>query len=251
MLTLTPQRDKPTAVLPARTPAVTEFTDPATLGIRAGELQQRVDQLVYQARRAPNRGERQECARALYAIGRTAHFQSKGDGTISREAYLASLRVLRTLGDRAQEVSMLADLSETERLLGQPDRAESALRQALGIAHPGSGRDGQRADLLFRLGDLLRVRGRYREAKNTLDQALALQQRLGSEPGQADCLSALGQVALEEGTPALARQLFDQAAALFARHGKVESRAAVLGQLGDVALASGDVKTATRLFREG
>ena len=231
-------------------PAINAFTDART-DRTAEEMRTSLARLQQQATDARTDSERRTVANALCDLGRAAHFRSIGDGTISEAAYQTARPLFARIGDRSSEASVLADLAETQLLLGQPDAAESSLRAALAIRDSDVGTPANRADLLFRLGDLLRLRGRYAEARRVLDQSLRLRQSAGDGPGQADTLSALGQAAFQEGSPGLARQLLVQAADLFARNGKIESRAAVLGQLGDVALSEGNTDEAERLYAEG
>lgn len=232
-------------------PSVTAFTDPATAAMGEQDFSQQVSALIARGRAVGTKEEARGQAQKLYALARSAHFQSKGEGKLSLEAYQEALRLFRRAGDSYGEADVLLDLSETHALLGHGKEAEEALRAALALRKAGVGAPSQYADTLYRFGSFLQVRGQYQEARTSLDQALQIQQRWGNETGIADCLSAMGQVAYEEGSLALSRQLLTDAADRFAKNGKVESRAAVLGQLGDVALKQGEVAEAKQLYQEG
>lgn len=212
---------------------------------------QRFAELRAQSQKAQTAEQKRVTGNALYELAHSAHNENRGGGILSRDAYLLAQRVYHEAGDGEGEVHVLTDFSDTQMLLGQPAAAEKSLRTALALHRAHKGQPLKEADILYRLGDFLRIQGRYKEAKSCLNDSLALRQKANDEPGIADCLKASGQVAFEEGSPALAQQLFREAVQLFAQNGKIESRAAVLGQLGDVALAQNDPATAERLFHEG
>ncbi len=236
-----------TAVLPSPN----AFNTPSATQTAERDFAQKFSEIIVRRGTAPTKEVIHLEAQQLYELARAAHFQSKGGGFLSLAAYREARTQFYAVGDRYAEADVLVDMSDTQQLLGQTEGAEASLRAALALREAGFGHLSQKADTLYRLGDFLQARGRYAEARTSLDQALRLQQQLKNEPGVADCLAAMGQVAYSEDSLALARQLLEDAARLFEKNGKVESRAAVLGQLGDVALKQGATAEAKRFYNEG
>lgn len=194
---------------------------------------------------------RRDAAVRLYDLGQSAHFRNAGNGDLSLRAYREALTIVRAIGDRTREADILANLSETQSLLGRHADAERSLRAAVAIRERGVGVPSQLADLLNRLGDHLRQQGKTRDARRVLDRALGMEQASGHLGQQGDCLRALGQLAFEEGQLSVARQFLRTASWKYAAAGMADSRAALWGQIGDIALAQGRTDEAEELYAKG
>ncbi len=139
----------------------------------------------------------------------------------------------------------------------RPLEAEACLRKALTImegllkqAPENQARIQQQSVLLTELGDVLRVQGRYQEARITYEQSLHLTRQQGDARGQAAILGQLGTVALEEGGYDEARIYYTAARTFFHSLGEVAEEAVAWHQLGVVSEKQQKWREAERCYRK-
>ncbi len=142
-------------------------------------------------------GDRAGEARALIGLG-WIYRDSVGDDRRALELFDQALPILRRLGDRWEESTIvhhlgeiLADLGERQRAIGHFERA-LALRQELGRRYAA----GATAS---RLGWLYQVAGESQLAFDYFDRALAILRPLGDVPWTASTLFQRSQLLLDLG----------------------------------------------------
>jgi tetratricopeptide (TPR) repeat protein len=142
---------------------------------------------------------------------------------------------------------------DLELARGMPQLARTRFEHALARAEPVLGRDHIAViDTLERLGNVLKVQGKFAEARALYERVLATRQRLEApdHPDVANAIDNLGNVARAESKLDAAQQLFERALAI---------RIAALGQdhpavadsynnLGALAADRGDPSGARRYF---
>ena len=128
---------------------------------------------------------------------------------LQREAYALS----RESGWALGEVVSLNTSGLTWWTLGDHDRALRELRRALERARTLTAREDEVATSLNNIGLVYREMGRFAQAREALEQALAMDRRLGSRWAVAYDLRNLGLTHLREGDAAAALPLLREAAA--------------------------------------
>lgn len=100
-------------------------------------------------------------------------------------------RAARRLRDRHAEAAVLSNLGNHLTLAGQPDKAITALREALAIYQDLDDRDGEGVTLTY-LGRALTRAGQFAEAADGLHAAIAIHRQSGQRFSEAGALSGLG-----------------------------------------------------------
>ncbi len=200
---------------------------------------------------------------------------------------LTALDAATKLTDREAQARAHSDIGGAYARLGDPDRADGHLRQALalfrelgqaseGYVHmqygtmfdcqgrPGDAlrharkalalyraaghRRGQ-ADALSGTGWLHAVLGDYRQARVGCAEAIALYRELGNRRGEAYTLDSLGYASEHLGEFRHAAACYEQALALLRDQDDRYFEALVLGHLGDTRSAAGDPAAASDAWR--
>ena len=147
----------------------------------------------------------------------------------------------------------LGRLGRALRAQGRPAQAADAYRQELAaLADQEQTESVERETGVVHtdLADALRDLGRYAEAREQYEAALAVDRDLGDERGAAVDLGQLGTLALLQRDYAEARRRYAEALAAFQALGEPESEAVFWHQLGRVAEEERDWDEAERCYRE-
>ncbi len=134
--------------------------------------------------------------------------------------------------------------------LGDNQRALLELETALGQAKKLAVRQDEVATTLNNIGLVQREMGQLKAARQTLEQALAIDRHLGSRWAIAYDLRNIALTQLRQGEPAAALPLLDEALALTAAIGNRINQAKVLLALGETRQALGQLPEAERSYRE-
>jgi predicted ATPase/class 3 adenylate cyclase len=109
----------------------------------------------------------------------------------------------------------------------------------------------ERARGLFAAGQIAFFRGRYGEARDRLEENLALTRTLGSKPDQVSALAWLGHSAAAQANPMEARAHLEAALALARELGDTASLSVALNGLAEFHRTQGDMPQALALYQEG
>ncbi|MEM7246331.1 MAG: tetratricopeptide repeat protein [Acidobacteriota bacterium] len=150
---------------------------------------------------------------------------TRGDGEIAVDALAAAVAVLQRSGPY-----------------------ELATRLATEVVALDASSPKQRARALRFLGVACRDEGRFDEAREHLERALALAREDGDRPAEALALDRLGTLASREGGLAEAREHHDEALALERSLGDRHQEAVVLLNLGTVDFEQGRMEEARACF---
>jgi non-specific serine/threonine protein kinase len=130
-----------------------------------------------------------------------------GDATASQADAEHSLGICRATGDLRGESWSVHDLGETAFASGDLDRAQSLLEEGMErFEAQGVDFGAYRAGIM--LGNVHRRRGRWREAINRYEHALARQRELHFVTQGGDILDGLAEVAVALHKPVVAARLF-------------------------------------------
>jgi tetratricopeptide (TPR) repeat protein len=165
--------------------------------------------------------------------------------------WASALALWREIGDEAYQV---------EALLGQayclwrvsPDRSETLVKEALGLARGEAKRPLALAQALHNAGADWYGVGQVAVAEQLLQRALAIQEKLAPNSLEvASTLHNLGIVAYSRGDLARAEQYYQQALAIYEKLAPNSLQVAnTLGNLGNVAANRGDLAAAERYYQQ-
>lgn len=110
--------------------------------------------------------------------------------------------------------------------------------------------EGERADLLLRLGKVLELTGGWQRAEEVEREALALAERLGDARSRAWCEAALAEVARKQGRYDEALALLGSAAEAFGQAGDDAGLGQVHHLAGTLAAQQGDYEKAVASYEE-
>ena len=167
---------------------------------------------------------RQYEARALNALGGTAHLQRNFHEAI--RYHRQALTICEQIGDRAGVGASLLNIAQNFSVFGSYNEAEPMLREALQIQQTLNNQWWQ-AIILNELGILQLTVGNLTESQHNLEQGLALRQ----EGIQAYLLCNLGQVLRETGELTKASEVLQQGMHLAQMQGEVLLEAICLNDL--------------------
>jgi serine/threonine-protein kinase len=191
-------------------------------------------------------------ARLLFALGRL--YRTLESQVPAMELLAESARLARETGDVATEVQALSMLGMSATLDDQLERAESALIRAVELSETHIGLDPLlRATALNNYGVYLNETDRVDDAREALEQALALRRANGA-PARTIATSLHNLAEMEDiaGRPAEARALYEQALEMKAASiGRLHlSYARSLNGLSMTAGQLGDLEAAQRAMQE-
>jgi SagB-type dehydrogenase family enzyme len=163
--------------------------------------------------------------------------------------------ILGGLGDAPSygKALILERLGRCLQLGGQPDLAVEHLRDAIGVAGrlaPSKGVKTLRCTLRSELGDALRAKGQYGDARRAYQAALTIAEELHDLRGQGIDLGRLGGLALASGDLEEALTRSQAALALFRRLREPAAEAVVWHQLGRIFQERRQWDEADRHYRE-
>ncbi|MDI1450514.1 tetratricopeptide repeat protein [Polyangium sp. 6x1] len=127
--------------------------------------------------------------------------------------------------------------------------AEEELSRAV-EAFEAEGRDGERAEGLFWLGQSAYMRSDHDVARARDGQALPLFRKVGDVLGEANCIKSLGDIALRRSDHDAARARYEQALPLYQKVGDVLGEANCIKRLGDIAVHRSDHDAARARYEQ-
>jgi adenylate cyclase len=160
---------------------------------------------------------------------RAAFDSAKNEPALKASAQYALGKLSRFRGDYAPALEWLRQAKE----------ARTQLEDTAGLVH-----------VLSEMGFVLYRKGEYEQARQPLNEGLALAREAGNNLNTAMALTNLGGVAYLQGDYAAARRLFEESLALRREMGDKAGIAGLLGNLGNLALHQGDHAAARGLYEE-
>ena len=130
------------------------------------------------------------------------------------------------------------------------DEAEQVLSEAIALHRRFGAETEELAYLLANLADVLQWKTDYKQAVDTLLEALRIFQQSGDVLGEADCIYVLGEVALRQWQTEEARTRYEEALLLFRQTGNVLGEANCIKSLGSIALECSQHEEARARFEE-
>ncbi|MEV6606877.1 tetratricopeptide repeat protein, partial [Kutzneria sp. NPDC051319] len=178
--------------------------------IRAGLLDDALDQLQQAKRRVADDdiAERAQIDHTMAWL-----WENRGDDRAALKHAQRGLELFAAAGDPLDEARAYNAVGWYQARLGDFEAALANCTRALEMTREQD-RAGQYG-VLDSLGFIARGLGRYDEALDCYDQALALNHELGNIYLQADIMSGIGAVRADIGDPAAARQAWGQAIELY------------------------------------
>ena len=160
-------------------------------------------------------------------------YNKGGDWEETLKVRMAALRLYHGLADHRAEVRLLVSVGATQMSLGDLERAESYLRQALEIA-TASGYREQEADALTNLGFLFDQKGEKRLALDFYEKALRLWQEAARPADQIRTLELIGVLYSALGNVRYALQYFREAERILGRSDNDQLRAECLTRISEI-----------------
>lgn len=187
-------------------------------------------------------------------IARALHSLGRLAGQLSNfeeaRAYMEqSLAMRREMGDKRGISTTLGNLGLVRRMQGDFEGAIAMYEESLEIARQISNPQHV-ALLLNNLGVIHQVRHDLAAARTCHEESLAIKRELGDKPGIASSLNNLGWLAKGDGDLEQARRLFEESAELSRELGNKKGLAEALGNLGVLAKEAGDTDRARTNIKE-
>lgn len=171
-----------------------------------------------------------------------------GKATLSTSTFEQALTVLTPQGNALWLRRVLHDSGFAHYSLGNYDTALHYFQRC--TAHCEECGDLKTlGDALNMLGEIYKVWGEYKAARQTTQAAFAARTTAGDKRGIAWSLQLLGEIAWHTGDYATAQQRAQESLALFTEIGTTRQRSAALNTLGNIAYSQGDYAAARRYFR--
>jgi tetratricopeptide (TPR) repeat protein len=191
-----------------------------------------------------------EAEQVAIRMRRGAVLELMGRWDESEGDYRAALEIARQIQDPARLAEAQFALGKLSHLRGDLDLALTWLGQAE-QAYTALADQVALADTLIERGRLLNHKVEYAQAREILNQGLALAREASHKPGTALALESLGLVVTgERGDRLMARDLFEASLAIRREIGDRKGIASSLGYLGAVANGQGEYATARALLQE-
>lgn len=158
--------------------------------------------------RAEGSGDRPAAASCYFVLGRLDE-ESKRYAN-SRDDYLKSAGLWRTLDDVESETASLRQAAVSSARLGQWKEALDLHRQALRLLERLDDKVGAAAEY-GAVGTILGQQGEFDKARAAHEDGLHFARQAGDRLGEADRLSAIGEIHLRQGSPKRALDVFERA----------------------------------------
>ncbi|WP_165521852.1 AfsR/SARP family transcriptional regulator [Micromonospora zingiberis] len=169
------------------------------------------------------------------------------DGALAVQRH--GLSAARAAGDRVAEATLLSNIGDIHRLLGQYGPAVEQHRRALAM-HRTAGNDRGAARTLTRLGIVLERIGDHGAATRRHRQAVAVYRRLGDRTGEASALVNLANALSAGDRLDLAADALDRARDTFRDLDERVGEASALANLGEVLTRLGRYQLASTALNE-
>jgi predicted ATPase len=174
-----------------------------------------------------------------------------------REHVTALLEHKDALADEGRRAKVLGQAAHLAQYQGDFPAAVAYAREIVEIRRRAGDRDGE-AGALLHLGMVLRIAGRFAEARPCVERALAIHSEEGNDGGAYYALQWLGGIASNERDYAAARAHLEESAAGWRRLGDqpwllawvLLPLATVACRLGDHAAAEAHLREAVEVFRQ-
>lgn len=172
---------------------------------------------------------------------------TQGDVTGAKRSIEQALKLFRKQGDQARLTASLSNLGEMYEIEGELPTAESFFREALAV----SGKLNRVRDVeTNNLADLLERRGKFREAKDMLEQLLREPHNQGNKSVLGAAMQTLGSIAENQGNMADALRMYKDAVANFKETGSKTNCTAAERSLGTALLRAADFVRAKAILSE-
>jgi predicted ATPase/class 3 adenylate cyclase len=165
----------------------------------------------------------------------------------ARDRYETILGSTREHADQLNLIQALDNLGNTERMLGNYDRAGELLAEAVELGRANNDRNVL-AHALGNLAHVERMRGHTATARRLADESVEIRRSLGARHGLAMALHARAQVAFADGDAKHARTDTQEALRICDDLGDRQGITTTLEQLGSIAIADHDPRTAVLLI---
>ncbi|HEY9611802.1 tetratricopeptide repeat protein [Allocoleopsis sp.] len=140
-----------------------------------------------------------------------AAYRQTGQEHKALRVYLRALDIVKGIGNEAGVALLLNHLGAVYNSLGQSDQALSCSRQALEkLQDLGNAPDGE-ATALHTIGEIYLQMRRYRQALAFLEQALAIEQKIGNRKGEAKVVESIATVYVRINQERQALELYQRA----------------------------------------
>jgi len=172
------------------------------------------------------------------------------DYSAAEAHFKSAYSYFRSVGDRIKEAIMLAELFTIPYNLGDFERAQEYIEQAIAL-HREVGDEISLSYDLFCLGQvLLQQQSQFERARSLFEEALAIARTHGNVGNLPLYLNALAHVYQEQGEYAKALALEEEALAICRNTGERWKEAGTLAQLGRLAYYQGEYEKARHYFEE-
>lgn len=249
-------------VRPPRKLATEPETDTGALALGTAGL---VEEAVRLAAGGRNTEAEQLFAQAITtgddinAFAQYALFLRKGGRYSAAETTTnQQLLLARESGNVNSEIDALNNLGVIHRLKGQKGSSAEYLRSALKIVNERISREGEKEEYLTQKAHLLdglaltlrKTPEKIAEAREALDESIALRMRASDERGRAFTLRTLGALLTQIGDLGAARTALDESVSVFDQEGYDRGKAQALASLGEVLELMGELPQAEERFEE-
>jgi tetratricopeptide (TPR) repeat protein len=164
-------------------------------------------------------------ARTLNSLGLTEACQERWQQALT--CYEQARDLMAAVGESGLYTALITlNLGAAVMELGQAQRAEQTLSEAIAALHRSGARSYEAEGLLTR-AEVRRRGGRLTDAREDIDRALQLRDAIGPSALDGLVYRGLGRVQRDQGHPAAARESFQLAATQAERHGQADWAAAV------------------------
>lgn len=164
------------------------------------------------------------------------------------EFFNLALRTTADLNHEAQRPEILCRIGQAHRYLGDFERAEPMLREALTLASHQNDQATQ-TEAVLQLGSIARNQGTYEQSTEFFSRGLTLARTIGDRKSEAVALSQLGDISRVIGQAQAAIQYHEEALAIARDIGDSRLEGISLDNLGGVYSDAEDYDQAIR-FRE-
>jgi predicted ATPase len=200
------------------------------------DLDQYLDLLAYHY----EHGESEEKKR--YYLRRAGEFAQK---TYANQAALDYFQKVLPLSIAGEQVEILLQIGEVEKLIGNWDEARKHFQEALSLARSINDKPAVGWSQVA-IGEMERMRGNYTQGMVWLERARFVFQEINDQGGLAQVLHYSGTIAAQQGNHELGESLFKQSLSIRRQVGDQVGVANLLNNLSLLAEYQGDINLAIK-----